>query len=295
MDTLPSNILARRLAPCLTALLALGAAACGASSPEEKDTTANEDLVQRDAPPSLRFQPAATGCAKDISVGPGSDVWILGCDWDDYAAGWDIFTLDASGTVWDRRPGEGVHITVSAQGEPWVSTYFGDVYFGASTGGSRPTYWGFDRVPTGCAVEIAADPFGGAWVIGCQRQGGQGYGIYRYDGSSWSQATGSAVRIAVSPEGTPWVINQSGSVFRWSSITSQFEPVPSPLADEIAVGPADGAWILGRGTGDASGMAIYRYVNGGWFQVDGLATHIAVSPQGTPWVVNGHGQIFSYR
>jgi hypothetical protein len=43
------------------------------------------------------------------------------------------------------------------------------------------------------------------------------------------------------------------------------------------------------------GNSIFRFQNGQFVQVSVLATEIAVSPEGTPWVVNAFGNIFEWN
>ena len=65
----------------------------------------------------------------------------------------------------------------------------------------------------------------------------------------------------------------------------------------IAVGPngngstAGDPWALGN-TGINGDYYIYQWINGNWVQQAGAGTQIAISPQGTPWVINHLGQIF---
>jgi tectonin-like protein len=87
--------------------------------------------------------------------------------------------------------------------------------------------------------------------------------------------------------------------------SSQFKEVSglannSSAAEAIAVGPnANGspvgvAWTLGYDADENGNYAIYQWqpASSTWTVKPGRATHIAVSPQGFPWVVNKAGQIF---
>jgi len=55
---------------------------------------------------------------------------------------------------------------------------------------------------------------GDGWVLGTDRHTG-GYGIYRWNGFSWSRMPGAAVRIGGSYR-QPWVINDSGTRYVWN-------------------------------------------------------------------------------
>jgi hypothetical protein len=53
-------------------------------------------------------------------------------------------------------------------------------------------------------------------VIGTNPVAG-GYGIYRWNGSSFQQMPGGGDRIAVDPDGNAWVTNSSFQIYRWTS------------------------------------------------------------------------------
>ncbi len=88
--------------------------------------------------------------------------------------------------------------------------------------------------------------------------------------------------------------------------SSQFKRVSgltnnSATAESIGVGPnAKGsqvgdAWVLGA-TADSNGnYAIYRWINSNWVEQTGRANHIAVGPEGYPWVVNSEGKIYYWN
>jgi hypothetical protein len=72
-------------------------------------------------------------------------------------------------------------------------------------------------------------------------------------------------------------------------------------AQSIAVGPNGGGstigdpWMLGFDAGSSGDHNIYHWVNGTFVQVAGGATQIAISPTGTPWVINHAGAIYSWN
>ena len=53
---------------------------------------------------------------------------------------------------------------------------------------------------------------GAVWVIGGATRPG-GFGVFRWNGSGWTQIDGGELRIAVSPAGNPWVANDLGDVY----------------------------------------------------------------------------------
>jgi hypothetical protein len=87
---------------------------------------------------------------------------------------------------------------------------------------------------------------------------------------------------------------------------SQFQQVSGlaasgALVESIGVGPnANGssigdAWTLGYHANSVGDYAIYQRKNSQWVQQPGAATHIAVSPNGYPWVVNHLGAIYYWN
>lgn len=138
-------------------------------------------------------------------------------------------------------------------------------------------------------TDIAAGWGGEVWVIARDAVPG-GQQILRYIPimRTWMPVDGGAVRIAVDPAGKAWVVNAAGQIFRRS--TAGWELLPG-LANDIAVGPNNTAWVIGK---DASngGYGIHRWNGTGWERIDGAAVRIAVAPNGLPWVVNSYGQIF---
>jgi hypothetical protein len=144
----------------------------------------------------------------------------------------------------------------------------------------------------------------GAWIVG-QHLPGTDYGsIFGFDYSRkvWVEATGNglAKRIAVGPGGKPWIIATDGSVwFRTSTAYgsgSWQKSNAGGCATDIAVGGSldEPVWIVGCGGSPDGGIfkLVYNGIQGSWQQVTGLATRIAVGPQGFPWVVNSAGGVY---
>jgi hypothetical protein len=72
-------------------------------------------------------------------------------------------------------------------------------------------------------------------------------------------------------------------------------------AESIGVGPnANGsnigdAWTLGYTANSSGDYNIYQWQKSGWVQKSGAATHIAVGPEGYPWVINHSGAIYYWN
>jgi len=146
----------------------------------------------------------------------------------------------------------------------------------------------------GCANAIGVGPGSSAWALGCASGGAGGKQIFRLTSTGWVQVPGAATNIAVAPEGAPWVVDASGNIFKWNGSAFQQLGVPG-CATGIGVGRSDQAWVLGCTSGGGGGNQIFRLTPTGWAQVPGAATHIWVSPEGTPWVGNASGTIFKWN
>jgi len=72
-------------------------------------------------------------------------------------------------------------------------------------------------------------------------------------------------------------------------------------AESIGVGPSGkepnvgDAWTLGYTADSTGNYKIYQWKNSAWVQRAGGATHIAVSPQGYPWVITKLGAIYYWN
>lgn len=136
----------------------------------------------------------------------------------------------------------------------------------------------------GKVTEIAAggtDSTMAVWGLG---PGGQ---AYKWDESSFSWQTygGKADEIAVTADGTPWVVNDE-QVYRLRGQNWQNMP---GKARRIAAGGGE-VWCLGED------RSAYRWNPDAfeWEGFGGTADEIAVTRDGTPWVVNDK-QIYRLR
>jgi tyrosinase len=217
------------------------------------------------------------GLAMDIGVGSNSAAWVIGTDLQK-SGGYGIHRWDGEGKPWGGAAGAAMTIAVSPEGTPWIINDSGTIY--------RWDKGKFQPLPN-AALDIGVGRNDAAWIIGTD------LGIYRWNGEAWLPMVGSSVRIAVSPEGIPWVVNASGDVYRWDG--KVFQPQPGVAAKDIGVGRNGTAWVIGSNK-TPGGYDIYRWDADGkpWLRVVGGALRIAVSPRGTPWVVNDSGIIFRF-
>lgn len=118
-----------------------------------------------------------------------------------------------------------------------------------------------------------------------------GYQILYWNASGgWTAVSGGAVRIAVNPQNNPWIINSAGNIFR--RVNGTWQQVPG-LARDIAIGTDGSVWIIGTISEPSYGYGIYQWNGSGRIKVNGAAVGVAVEPNGTPWVINNQGTIFT--
>ena len=297
LTTCPNSTILAGSGICLAFLWAATAAAQGFSP--VGGTAMDFCLATQKGP--CYIQPIAVGPnANGSTVG---DPWVLGTA--STSAG-NYYLYHWVNGSWVYAGGAGVMVSVSPQGNPWVITANGQIY-----------YWNgsiFLQAPgDGCATEIGVGPnaygsaYGDPWVIGCNSEWGAKNGsIYQLQGSKWVQQPGAGVQIAVSPQGVPWVADINGNVSYWNG--SSFSPVPPPpqcvpgiaYVESIAAGPATApfagpygdVWIVDA----VPNSTIYQLQYGTtWVEISGNAwgaSNVAISPDfGVPWFVSDSGQI----
>jgi hypothetical protein len=144
----------------------------------------------------------------------------------------------------------------------------------------------------GTANDIAVSAGGDIWIINNQPIFG-GFGIQRWDGSTWVSAEGFANRIAVEAGGTPWVIGPTNVIYRRTSVypnSGSWQMMPG-CAHDIASG-GNAIWVLGCNAA-FGGWDIWQwnFATSSWVQAPGIATRIGVGPTGVPVVVLPNGVI----
>jgi len=143
-------------------------------------------------------------------------------------------------------------------------------------------------------VGVGAD--GSVFVIGTDSVSlTGGYGIYKLvDGRLIKLPACAGIRVAVDPHGMPWVVNKSHLIFRYNG-TLVWDQMPGTATD-IGIG-ADGS-VYAVGTQDVSptgGYNIMKWNGTSWDTMpDCAGIHIAVAPNGIPWVVNKSHIVFRY-
>lgn len=94
----------------------------------------------------------------------------------------------------------------------------------------------------GAAYDVGASKTGAVWVIGTNHAGWGGYGIYKWNGSNWTNVPGAAMRVCVSGN-SPWVVNARHMIYRMGS-NNQFELMPGRAID-IGCGSDGSVWATG--------------------------------------------------
>jgi hypothetical protein len=121
-----------------------------------------------------------------------------------------------------------------------------------------------------------------------------GYNVFKIvNGEMHKLPTCSAVRVAVSPQGVPWVITSSNQVLKYVNGAWQIMP---GTASDIGIG-ADGS-IFAVSTvvySPSGGFTVLKW-NGSAFitMTDCSGIHIAVGPNGIPWVVNRSNFVYQF-
>jgi hypothetical protein len=142
-------------------------------------------------------------------------------------------------------------------------------------------YW--EQVP-GEASAIAVGANGDVWAIGTIRESG-GYGVYRWDGAQFAKAKGIAgVRIAVDPRGFPWVVDSFNNVRRWNG--RYWQNLPGWGMD-VAIGANGAVWSVGL----EGGLHEFR---GTRFEkrYPGRFERVGVTPEGEPWPIDEKRELF---
>jgi hypothetical protein len=144
------------------------------------------------------------------------------------------------------------------------------------------------KLMPGLATDIGVGG-GSVWVTG-NTGDSNGYSIFRWERGNWQHIDGSAVAISVDSNGRPWVVNRHGDIFYRDY---SWHKLPGAARDIAVGGDNNSVWVIGveRTNG---GYQIFHWNGYGWDKVDGGGVHIAVDPDGKPWVVNENGDIFRF-
>jgi hypothetical protein len=142
---------------------------------------------------------------------------------------------------------------------------------------------------TGQANDIGVGADGSVYIIGIDSVSPTGgYSISKLTGNAFVKMPQCAgTRIAVSPQGVPWVVNKSNLIYEYNGSTNLWD-VQSGSFSDIGIGANGSIFAIGTKTvSSTGGYEILQYNGSAWDTLQQCAgVHIAVSPQGVPWVVN---------
>src|SRR5262249_31848240 len=187
-------------------------------------------------------------------------------------------------------PGGPLRISASSTSSAWMVNSNNVIFEFVSNGWiMRP----------GGAQDIAACTDGSAWAIGINPVPG-GFGIMRWDGSTWNTMPGGAVRIAASSRDDAVVVNDQGHVFEFDPSNGNWTLLPGGgTAHDVAVGP-DG--LIGKS--DPHGIiSFFSRERHQWADIDSpplrhrplskfRLIEVAIGPNGLPWIVDADGATY---
>ncbi|RFZ91844.1 hypothetical protein D0C36_10365 [Mucilaginibacter conchicola] len=148
------------------------------------------------------------------------------------------------------------------------------------------------KIIEGKDIGIGAD--GSVYIIGTDGTAESGYSISKLVNNVLVKLPDcGAVRVAVAPDGTPWVVNKDHKILKYSGTAWVEQP---GTATDIAIGANGAMFAIGNiEVSPTGGNNIMRWTGIVWENMTECAgTRIAVSPDGTPWVVNKSNLIYRF-
>lgn len=144
------------------------------------------------------------------------------------------------------------------------------------------------------ATDVSVGADGAVYIVGADSLSTGGYAVSQViDGKTSKLPDCAAIRIAVSPQGVPWVVTKTHTILKYNG--SSWDQVPG-TANDIGIGGDGSVFIIGTQFATATGGNVIMKLNGTTWTLmpDCAGVHIAVDPQGTPWVVNLSNIVFQY-
>ena len=169
-----------------------------------------------------------SGCANDIGVGRGGEVWKVGCD--SRAGGYGIWKLfcpckcdggcdrkcmkykqmnyfssiariKSSKCFWYRIEGGANRIDVTPDGNPWVLTDKGDVY------GYDGVNWHYVKGVQGLDITVSNESM--TFVVGLDKSI---YALNKNKEISWTEISGAGLQISAGPLSQPWIVGSDNNI-----------------------------------------------------------------------------------
>ena len=141
-------------------------------------------------------------------------------------------------------------------------------------------------------VGVGAD--GSVFVVGSHAISGGGYPVYKVVNNELHKLPDcGALRLAVSPQGVPWVINSLNNILKYSA--GAWVQMAGSGSD-IGIG-ADGS-VFAISTviySQTGGFTILKWNGSNWdTMTDCSGIHIAVGPNGIPWIINKTNKVYRF-
>lgn len=221
------------------------------------------------------------GLGKDISVGAGGSVWLIGTKERPGTSDFGVYRWN--GSNWDDMGGGGIRLAVDPDGNAWLINSQFQIF--------RHKNASWTKMP-GLAVDVGVGADGTVCVIGTdQTHSRYDAGVHRWNGTDWESLGGYGLRVSVGPDGNPWVSRWNGDVVQYRN-GSWGSPL-SAKAHDIGAGPDGSVWtVRGDRVGTHDDYGVFRLNGSTWDSMSGGGVSISVGPGGKPWLVNSVGQIF---
>ena len=149
-----------------------------------------------------------------------------------------------AGNRWEKRPGKAFQIAVGANGQVWA---------------------------------LGADPIP------------KGFPVFRRDGNQWTCVPGALVSLAVDAKGQPWGTNESQNIFRMEG--GQWRTLPG-RAEQVVIGGKGTVFALGARANEQVETDVYEWGGGQWTKIAGArGVRLAVDENDLPWLLMPGGEI----
>jgi hypothetical protein len=131
---------------------------------------------------------------------------------------------------------------------------------------------------------------GQIWSVGMAAEGA-GFGLARWNGSTWLKVPGGLAHLAVDANGSLWGVTNNFTIFfSAKGDGSDWKLLPGAGRD-IKVGADNTVWIVGT-IWEMGGYGIYKWNGGGWTKVPGGLVGLGVDAKGSIWGIQDTGAIF---
>ena len=252
------------------------------------------------------------GCAKRISIGALTQIWVIGCSSD---LDTRIFHWQYGGWQMDPRS---AHSIGAVSELPLKPNKFLAKVAGVATV-SKDGLVAFEGHPLPVRFQEVAS--GGGWMWAILQPVGDHTGgrVVRSDGLPksedcsggigvgemglctdyyWSAPFGDlyAKRLGVGlTDATAWAIGEDGRIYK--QVTQGDGWVEKPgCATAIANAGKDDVWVIGCDEPDSDGNhSIYRWSGESWSEVPGRGVEIALQSDGIAWLLTADGGIWQHK